>query len=44
MKHILSIIHFVPKILLRKLQKRGVYALLCSANNGFGKDMEGRMV
>jgi hypothetical protein len=31
MKHILAIIHFVPKILLRKIQKRGVNALLCSA-------------
>ena len=41
MKHILSIVHFVPKILLRKLQKRGVYAVLCSANNGFGWMLKG---
>lgn len=36
MKHILSVIQFVPKILLRKLHRCAIDILLLSANNSFG--------
>jgi hypothetical protein len=42
MKHILSIIHFVSENTAEKsIEKRGVYAVLCSANNGFGRMLKG---